>query len=85
MFINAISAGRILEFLPILLGGKGRFREYEEYIVIVKWERLTMTNLRIALLVMIIALTVYGLLTVDKAMRQYISTRTGQIENIIGK
>jgi hypothetical protein len=41
-----------------------------------------LTNLRIALLVVILAFTVWGLLQVDKAMKSHFNTRLQQIEAI---
>jgi len=42
-----------------------------------------MTNLRIALLIAVLALTVWGLLKVDKEMRRHLETRTNQIMEVL--
>ena len=42
-----------------------------------------MVNLRIALLVAVLALTVWGLLKVDAAMKQHFSTRESQIMEVL--
>jgi uncharacterized protein YneF (UPF0154 family) len=42
-----------------------------------------MNSIKILIVVAILGFTVYGLLTVDKAMRQHLSSHRGQIEEVL--